>query len=394
MASEKRKQNKKTGRQKIDNNFLRIKELYDAGRITFEEVSRLTEISAKNLQELLAPEKIVKTVLVTGGAGFIGSNFVQYILQKYPDYSVINFDKLTYAGNLDNLRYIENDPRYKFVKGDVASVEDVDKVFSENKIDYVVNFAAETHVERSIYSAREFVITNTLGVQTLLDAINKYKAERMVQVSTDESYGTLEIDDGKSFSEESPLQPNVPYSAAKAGGDLMCRAYWETHKTPVIVTHCTNNYGQYQYPEKVIPLFTLKAVKKDYLPIHGRGQHVRDWLFVKDHCSAIDMILHKGNLGEIYNIGSGTELPTIEIAHKVLETLGRPKSLIKFIDDRPGNDLRYSLHTQKLRNTLGWKPEFSFEKYLGNTTEWYLNNPQWVSNVKMRMDDFGKTLKI
>ncbi len=380
--------------KKTNKNFLLLKDLYDGGKITFEEIGRLTETPAEKLREILAPREILKTVLVAGGAGFIGSNFIHYLLRTYPKYKIVNFDKLTYAGNLDNLRSVKNDPRYEFIQGDISEVGEVDKIFSSRKIDYIINFAAETHVERSVYSAREFVISNVLGVQTLLDAANRFKVEKMVQISTDESYGTLSLESKESFTEESPLLPNVPYSAAKAGGDLMCRAYWETHKTPVVVTHCTNNYGPYQYPEKVIPLFTLKAVKNKELTIHGRGQHIRDWLFVDDHCAAIDAILRQGKPGEIYNIGGGEELPTIEIAERILKILGRPKSLIKFVSDRPGNDLRYSLSTEKIRSELGWRPLFSFEKYLENTIEWYLNNPDWIKNVKTRLDDFGKTLKI
>ncbi len=386
---------KKDKKDKIfESAFKKIKHLYDDGKLTFEEVATLTEIPEDELRFRLKPKKISKTILIAGGAGFIGSNFVHHILEKYSDYKVINFDKLTYAGNLDNLSYIEDDPRYKFVQGDVANNEEVDKVFLDNNIDYVVNFAAETHVERSIYSAREFVLSNTLGVLSLLDAVNKYKVKRMVQISTDESYGTLELDEDRSFLETDPLEPNVPYSAAKAGGDLMCRAYFHTHNTPVIVTHCTNNFGPFQYPEKVIPLFTLRAANNKDLHLHGKGQHIRDWLHVKDHCTAIDKVLHKGKDGEIYNIGSGTELQTVDIAHKILEFLGKPKSRIKYIDDRPGNDLKYSLATHKIKKEMDWKPEFAFEKHLENTLSWYFDNHKWIGGVKNRMDDFGKTLNI
>ncbi len=377
----------------FDEKFLLIKKLYDAGKISFEEVAALTEISRTELKKILAPSKRSKKILVTGGAGFIGSNFVHYLLERYPDYQIVNLDKLTYAGNLENLKPIENDPRYIFIKGDISNADDMERAFTKHTFDFVVNFAAETHVERSIHAARDFVFANVVGVQTLLDMVNKYNIKRMVHVSTDESYGSLELDDA-SFTEESPLRPNVPYSATKAGGDLLCRAYYHTHKTPVIVTHCTNNFGFYQYPEKLIPLFTLRAVQKKSLTLHGKGQHVRDWLFVKDHCRAIDMILHNGKEGETYNIGSGMELPTVDIAGKILKLLGRPRSLMTFIPDRPGNDLRYSLTTKKIEKELGWKPEFSFDNYLAHTIQWYLNNPGWINGVRARMDGFGKGLNI
>lgn len=380
--------------EEFEKSFLILKKQYQEGKLTMEEAAKISELPLSRLSQLLAPERFSKTVLVTGGAGFIGSNFIHYLLEKYPTYKIINFDKLTYAGNLDNLRAVEKDPRYEFVRGDIASLEDVEKVFSRHKIDYVVNFAAETHVERSIYGARDFVITNVLGTQTLLDAVNKWRTGKMVHISTDESYGSLTLDDNRSFTEKSPLKPNVPYSATKAGSDLMCRAYYETYKTPVVVSHCTNNFGQYQFPEKVVPLFTLRAYAKKPLTLHGRGQHVRDWLYVRDHCSAIDKILHQGKEGEIYNIAGGNELPTYYIAEKILKLMGRPKSLIKYIPDRPGNDLKYSLSTKKIRTELAWKPEYPFENYLENTVNWYLSSDGWLERLKNKKGDLVKVLNI
>jgi len=334
-------------------------------------------------------------ILVAGGAGFIGSNFIHYILENYPSYKIVNFDKLTYAGNLDNLKEIEKFSRYKFIKGDIADFAKVEKVFKEEKPDILVNFAAESHVARSVNeNAAPFVITNVLGVQTLLEAAKRYGIKKYIQISTDEVYGELDLDEERSFKEDDPFRPNVPYAASKAGGDLMCRAYWESLKVPVIVTHCTNNYGPYQLPEKLIPLFTLRASKDKYLPVHGDGHLVRDWIYVLDHCRAIDAIIQKGKPGEVYNIGSGVEKEVLEITKLILDYLKKPYSLIKFVSNRPGNDIRYSLDTEKISRELGWRPKYKFEEALPQTVEWYLGNREWVKSLEKRFGEFDRYVQI
>src|SRR3990167_11435043 len=324
-------------------------------------------------------------ILVAGGAGFIGSNFIHHILDKYPDYKVVNFDKLTYAGNLDNLKDLKSTPRYSFVRGDIADQPAVENVLSRG-IEAVVNFAAETHVDRSIHvGSRDFVLTNTLGVQTLLDAERKLgTVKRHVQISTDEVYGSLELDDPRQFDETWPFQPNVPYAAAKAGGDLMCRAYWESYKTPVIVTHCSNNFGPYQHPEKLIPHSIFRAMANQPLTIHGEGQHVRDWIFVLDHCEALDRVLHQGKLGEVYNIGAGNEISVKDIVRLILDILGKPRSLFVNVPDRPGNDLRYSLDIGKIQREFSWSPAHTFEEAMPKTAQWYQANIDWVERVRER----------
>lgn len=354
------------------------------GRATVEEASYILGTAPDVAQEVLIRQGVIagKTILVCGGAGFIGSNFVHHILKKYPHYRVINFDKLTYAGNLDNLRNVERNPRYEFVQGDIADAETIDAVF-QKQVDAVVNFAAETHVGRSVYyGTKEFVHTNVLGVTTLLEAVRKYKTPRFVQISTDEVYGELELSDTRSFTEESPFLPNVPYAAAKAGGDLMCRAYWESYKTPVIVTHCTNNFGPYQHPEKLIPYSIFRASANQPLTIHGDGQHVRDWIFVLDHAEALDRVLHKGKPGEVYNIGAGNEIPVIDIARLILNLLGKPSNLVAFVPDRPGNDIRYSIDVSKSKRELGWEPGHTFEEAMPKTISWYQANHDWVERVR------------
>lgn len=327
---------------------------------------------------------INKRIFVTGGAGFIGSNFIRHILNKYANYQVTNFDKLTYAGNLENLSDIAHNKRYNFVQGDVADDTAVNEVLSQG-YDAVVSFAAETHVDRSIHvGARDFVLTNTLGVQTLLDAVRHHNIKKMVQISTDEVYGSLELTDGKYFSEETPFQPNVPYAAAKAGGDLLCRAAFKTYGVPVVVSHCSNNYGPYQFPEKLIPFFVLKALKDEPLPLYGDGLNVRDWLYVLDHCEAIDLMMHKGIAGEVYNIGGHTEKSNIEIAKFILKQLGKPESMITFVNDRPGHDRRYAIDASKIEQELGWKPKYKFEDALPETIKWYQSSAEWVKNIEIR----------
>ena len=310
-------------------------------------------------------------ILVTGGAGFIGSNFIRYMLSKYPDYKIVNLDKLTYAGNLDNLRDIEKDPRYKFIKGDICDKKTVERAMKD--CDAVINFAAESHVDRSIIDAGTFVKTDIFGTYILLETAKKYNIEKYIQISTDEVYGSIK--EG-SFKETDPLKPNSPYSASKASADLLVRSYYITHNLPVLITRSSNNYGPYQYPEKLIPLFTINALNNKPLPVYGTGNNVRDWLYVLDNCSGIDTVLHKGKIGEIYNIGGNTEKTNLEITYLILEVLDKPKSLITFVEDRKGHDFRYSLDTTKIES-LGWKREYNFEEAMKETIEWYKNNEWW-----------------
>ncbi len=324
----------------------------------------------------------MRKILVTGGAGFIGSNFIHHILENYPGYEVVNFDKLTYAGNLDNLADVASDKRYSFVQGDVADSEQVETVVGQG-IEAIVNFAAETHVDRSIHLGnRDFVTTNTLGVQTLLDAARKFGVKKMVQISTDEVYGSLELGDGKQFTEDTPFQPNAPYAAAKAGGDLLCRAAFKTYGTPVVVSHCSNNYGPYQFPEKLIPFFIFRAMKNEFLPLYGDGKNVRDWLYVRDHCIAVDLMLHKGIPGEVYNIGGNNEKSNLEIAKIILAELGKPESLLTFVADRPGHDRRYAINASKIERELGWKPAYKFETAIRETIRWYQEQTEWVKKLE------------
>lgn len=318
-------------------------------------------------------------LLITGGSGFIGSNFVIYILKRHPEYKIINVDALTYAGNLENLIDIQDNPNYRFVKADIADAQAMGQLFSEG-IDIVVNFAAESHVDRSILEPEIFVKTNVLGTQVLLDAAKKHRITKFVQVSTDEVYGSL----GETglFSETTPLAPNSPYSASKAGGDLLVRAYHETFGLPVNITRCSNNYGPYQFPEKLIPLMIANALNDKQLPIYGDGLNVRDWLYVEDHCSAIDLVIHKGRDGEVYNIGGNNERTNIHIVRTILEHLGKPDSLIKYVEDRLGHDRRYGIDATKITTELGWKPKHTFETGIKETIDWYLNNRTWWERIQ------------
>jgi dTDP-glucose 4,6-dehydratase len=318
-------------------------------------------------------------LLVTGGAGFIGSNFVRYMLSKHPDYQVVNLDKLTYAGNLDNLSDVEDHSNYHFVKGDICNADLVNRIVGDG-INAIVHFAAESHVDRSIYDPGIFVKTNVLGTQVLLESALKFKIDRFIQISTDEVYGSL----GKEGSsvETSPLLPNSPYSASKASADLLVRAYFETFGIPAIITRCTNNYGPYQFPEKLIPLFITNALFDQELPIYGDGLYVRDWIYVEDHCRALDLILHKGKVGEIYNISSGNERTNLEITHLILNTLNKPESLIKHVQDRPAHDRRYCLDSSKIKSHLGWQPETSFEQGISRTVDWYKSHQEWWQRIK------------
>ncbi|MFB3170439.1 dTDP-glucose 4,6-dehydratase [Neobacillus sp. 179-C4.2 HS] len=318
-------------------------------------------------------------LLVTGGAGFIGSNFVRYMVNKYPEYQIVNLDLLTYAGNPENLKDIENAANYKFVRGDIADREFINGLFQEEKFDYVLNFAAESHVDRSITDPGIFVQTNIQGTLALLDAAKTFGVTKYLQVSTDEVYGTL----GETgyFTEETPLAANSPYSASKAGADLLVRAYHETFGLPVNITRCSNNYGPYHFPEKLIPLMIINALHDKELPIYGDGLNIRDWLHVEDHCQAIDLVLHKGRNGEVYNVGGNNERTNIEIVKTILKHLNKPESLMKFVKDRPGHDRRYAIDATKLRTELGWSPKYNFDTGIEQTINWYLNNREWWENI-------------
>ncbi len=317
-------------------------------------------------------------LLVTGGAGFMGSNFIHYILNKYPNYEVINLDKLTYAGNLENLKDIENNPNYEFVKGDIVDAKLVHDLISS--VDAVVNYAAETHVDRSILEPRAFAETDVLGTLTILNAIREHgNKTKLIQISTDEVFGSIE--EGK-FTESSPFEPNSPYAASKAGGDLMCRAFFMTYQTPVIVTHSCNFYGPFHYPEKLIPLAITNLLEGKKVPVYGDGMQVREWIYTEDHCSAVDAILHRGNVGEIYNIGTEDEHHNLDTIKLILSNLGMDESFIEYVKDRPGHDRRYSLDTSKLKNELGWKSEITFEEGIVKTIEWFKNNENWWKPIK------------
>lgn len=318
-------------------------------------------------------------ILVTGGAGFIGSNFVMHLLQNYPDYQVINVDALTYAGNLSNLSTIQSKSNYRFVEANITNVSLMEQLFCEG-IDIVVNFAAESHVDRSIIEPDLFIKTNVLGTQVLLDAAKKYGVKKFVHVSTDEVYGSL----GETglFNEQTALTPNSPYSASKAGADLLVRAYYETFGVPVTITRCSNNYGPYQFPEKLIPLMIINALHNKPLPLYGDGLYVRDWLYVIDHCRAIDLILHRGRNGEVYNIGGNNERTNLYIVQKILAQLGKPESLIQFVDDRPGHDRRYGVDATKVMRELRWKPQYTFELGIKETIAWYVNHQTWWERIQ------------
>lgn len=318
-------------------------------------------------------------LLVTGGAGFIGSNFVRYMVKKYPNYFIVNLDALTYAGNLENLKDIEDYNNYKFVKGDITNRLFINKLFEQEQFDYVLNFAAESHVDRSITEPDIFVKTNIQGTQVLLEAAKEYKIKKYLQVSTDEVYGTL--GDTGYFTETTPLAANSPYSASKAGADMLVRAYHETFGLPVNITRCSNNYGPYHFPEKLIPLMVINAMNNKPLPIYGDGLNVRDWLHVEDHCQAIDLVLHKGKIGDVYNVGGNNERTNIDIVKTILKHLNKPESLIRFVTDRPGHDRRYAIDATKLREELGWQPKYTFETGIKETIEWYQNNQEWWQNI-------------
>lgn len=322
-----------------------------------------------------------KTILVTGGAGFIGSNFIKLMLSKYPAYNIVNLDILTYAGNLENLKDVEKSDSYRFIRGDIADEMLVDSIF-QSGIDMVVNFAAESHVDRSIEDPGAFVRTNVLGTQVLLEASRKHGISRYLQVSTDEVYGSL----GSSgfFTETTPLMPNSPYSASKASADMLARAYHKTYGMEVLITRCSNNYGPYQFPEKLIPLMISNAMNGMQLPVYGDGLQIRDWLHVSDHCRAIDEVLHRGRPGEIYNIGGNNEKTNIEIVRLIIESTGADESLIKHVTDRLGHDRRYAIDSSKMQEELGWKPSYEFEYGIKKTINWYMENSAWLERIKSK----------
>ncbi len=326
----------------------------------------------------------MKSILVTGGAGFIGSNFVRYMVNKYPDYKIMVLDALTYAGNLENLQDIESCDNYEFHHGNICDSKIVEKLMQNVAV--VINFAAETHVDRSILEAGSFIQTDVVGTFTLLETARKFHIERYIQISTDEVYGSIE---SGSFTEESILQPNSPYSASKASGDLLVRAYYKTYGVPTIITRSSNNFGPYQYPEKLIPLFITNAMEDEPLPLYGDGKNVRDWLYVLDNCEAIDVVLHRGENGEIYNIGGGHEMQNIQITHLILKHLGKPESLIKPVADRLGHDRRYSVDIKKMEK-LGWEPKHRFEEAMTETINWYLENEAWWRRIKEKQEEFKK----
>ncbi len=316
-------------------------------------------------------------ILVTGGAGFIGSNFVRFILNKYPDYTIVNLDKLTYCGNLDNLRDLEQNSRYKFVKGDISNEKIVNELAVD--VDVVINFAAESFVDKSINEAKDFITTNIYGTFCLLEAAKKNKINRYIQISTDEVYGSIE---NGFFKETDNLKPSSPYSSSKASADLLTYSYWVTFNLPAIITRSSNNFGPYQYPEKVVPLFITNALNNQPLPLYGDGMNVRDWLYVLDHCRAIDMVLHKGEIGEIYNIGGENEITNLELTGMILEILDKPTELIKPVEDRLGHDRRYAVDCTKIKKELGWYPQGNFQQLLVETINWYKTNEQWWRKLK------------
>ena len=318
-----------------------------------------------------------KKLFITGGAGFIGSNFIRYILNKYKDYKVLNYDKLTYAGNLDNLKDIEIDTRYRFIQGDICDAKLLESIFKKEEFDYVINFAAETHVDRSILDPDIFVKTNVLGVNTLLEVVKKYGVGRFLHISTDEIYGS--ISDG-SFFEDDKLSPNSPYSASKAGADLLAMAYYKTFNLPVLITRSSNNFGPYQYPEKLIPLFITNLIEGKKIFLYGNGENVRDWIYVIDNCNGIDAVLHNGKIGEIYNIGGGNEKTNIEITKLILNYFNKGEEFIEYVPDRLGHDFRYSLGTKKIED-IGWKPQYDFNSALQETIKWYGNNINWWKSI-------------
>ena len=321
----------------------------------------------------------MKNILVTGGAGFIGSNYINHIIDERDDYNIINLDKLTYAGNIENLKKSESNKNYQFIKGDIGNSELVRFIFEKYKIKYVINFAAESHVDRSILGSEIFFRTNVLGTNILLETARRFEVERFLQISTDEVYGSLG-EEGK-FSEITPLSPNSPYSSSKASADMMALSFYHTYGMPVLITRCSNNYGTFQFPEKLIPLMIINALNNKKLPVYGDGLNVRDWIYVIDHNKAINLVFEKGNIGEVYNIGASREMKNIEIVKLILKHLGKSEELIQYVKDRPGHDRRYAIDSTKIQTNLGWKPSFTFEEAITKTIDWYIENKQWWERI-------------
>lgn len=321
----------------------------------------------------------MKNILVTGGAGFIGSNFINYMLKERDDISIVNLDKLTYAGNLENLKPVEGKKNYHFVKGDITNVELVDYIFRKFGIKHIINFAAESHVDRSILGSEVFYRTNVIGTNVLLEASRRFEVEKFLQISTDEIYGSL----GSTglFTESTPYSPNSPYSSSKAAADMMVLAFYHTYGLPVVLTRCSNNYGPLQFPEKLIPLMIINALNNKKLPVYGDGQNVRDWIYVIDHNKAAELVFEKGKVGEVYNIGASREMTNIEIIKRILNKLEKTEDLIEYVKDRPGHDRRYAIDSLKIQNELGWKPSFEFEQAIDSTIEWYLANKDWWQRI-------------
>lgn len=324
----------------------------------------------------------MKNILVTGGAGFIGGNFIHYMLDKYKDYKIICIDNLTYAGNLETLEPVRNNKNFKFIKSDISDRESIFKIFEKEKPDIVVNFAAESHVDRSIENPGIFLQTNVIGTGVLLDASRKYEVKRYHQVSTDEVYGDLPLDrKDLFFTEKTPLHTSSPYSASKASADLLVLSYYRTFKMPVTISRCSNNYGPYHFPEKLIPLMITNALNNKSLPVYGKGENIRDWLYVEDHCKAIDLIIHDGRVGEVYNIGGHNERTNLDVVKTILKELGKEESMIEYVTDRPGHDMRYAIDPTKITNELGWKPTTTFDEGIKKTIRWYLENTKWWGNI-------------
>jgi dTDP-glucose 4,6-dehydratase len=321
----------------------------------------------------------MKSILVTGGAGFIGSNYINYILAERDDYFIINIDKLTYAGNLENLKSVEENKNYRFIKGDICNSELVRYIFEHYKIKYVINFAAESHVDRSILGSEVFFRSNVIGTNVLLELSRRFNVEKFLQVSTDEVYGSLGPEG--LFTESTPLSPNSPYSSSKAAADMMVMSFYHTYGFPAVITRCSNNYGPYQFPEKLIPLMIINALNNKKLPVYGDGMNIRDWIYVIDHNKAINTVFEEGKAGEVYNIGAGKEMANINIVKLILKHLDKSEDLIEYVKDRPGHDRRYAIDSNKIQNELCWKPEYSFEEAISLTIEWYINNKPWWERI-------------
>jgi dTDP-glucose 4,6-dehydratase len=360
----------------LNNKINIIRDLLQSNRITIREAGVVLGIDKENLDLLFGGLSYknnynkTRNILVTGGAGFIGSNFIHYFLEKYPDYKIVNLDLLTYAGNLENLKKIEHNSNYTFVRGDICHEELVEKIVKEHNIDLIVHFAAESHVDNSIAGSKSFADTNIEGTRVLLEVAKNNGGIRFHHISTDEVFGHLDADD-KPFDEETAYAPRSPYSASKASSDHMVRAYYHTHKLPITISNCSNNYGKYQFTEKLIPLFITNLLQGKKIPVYGSGKNIRDWIHVDDHNRGVDEIIHKGRIGETYCLGGGNELTNIEITKKILSLLGKDESHIEYVEDRAGHDLRYAIDYSKAKNELGWEPRIDFEEGLRNTIKWY-----------------------